>query len=337
MTALKGVIFGLGGIARQSHLPGFRTLAGDNTRLEIVGAVDPAFAGGTVDGVPVVRSRADLARLGPLDFIDVCTPTSTHLDLVLWGLDQGYHIICEKPVALSPAEANLITRRASEAGRVVLPCHQHRHNPAWVQLRRWVDEGAIGRWHLAEFSVHRPGADPGRDPAAAVPWRGRSATSRGGVLLDHGTHLLYLLLDLGGQPQSVQAWTGRLRHRGYDVEDTAQVVVDFGDRAGMLFLTWAGSRRENRILLVGDRGEIEWRDGELRLEAQGRSERLDFSAALNKRAYAEWFGALFRDFLLAVETRDGVAHFEDLFRVASVLSLAYQSAEDGRRRPLASA
>src|SRR5256884_4413104 len=47
-----------------------------------------------------------------------------------------------------------------------------------------------------------------------------SAAGRGGVLLDHGTHLVYQLLDIAGMPASVSAWTGRLRHARYEVEDT---------------------------------------------------------------------------------------------------------------------
>ncbi len=335
MTAvLRGVVFGVGGIARQSHLPGFRALAAAGDPVELVAGVDPALAGRTVDGLPVVASPDELARFGPIDFIDVCTPTASHLDLVLWGLEHGYHVVCEKPVALSPAEATIISRTARRAGRVVFPCHQHRYNPAWQQLRRWLDEGAIGRWHLAEFQVYRPEADAGM-AAARVPWRGRGAVSLGGVLLDHGTHLLYLLTDVAGRPRTVQAWTGRLMHQEYDVEDTAQVLLDFGDRAGQLFLTWAGARRENCIRFIGDRGQVEWRAGELRLDNATGSRTLDFSAALDKAAYAGWFAALFREFVPAVRARDGAGHLDDLTLVAEVLSLAYESARDGRRLALA--
>src|SRR2546422_10732100 len=74
-------------------------------------------------------------------------------------------------------------------GRIVMPCHQSRHNPVWMKVKEWLASGAIGRWHLAEFSVYRTTADPGR-VADGTPWRGTSAAGRGGVLLDHGTHLV---------------------------------------------------------------------------------------------------------------------------------------------------
>jgi len=332
MTApLRGVVFGVGGIARQSHLPGFRALAAAGDPVELVAGVDPALAGRTVDGLPVVASADELRRFGPIDFIDVCTPTASHLDLVLWGLERGYHVVCEKPVALNAAEASIIRRTARQTGRVVFPCHQHRYNPAWQQLRCWLEAGAIGRWHLAEFQVYRDRADAGARGGAQVPWRGQSAVSLGGVLLDHGTHLLYLLTDVAGRPRSVQAWTGRLMHPEYDVEDTAHVLLDFGDRVAQLLLTWAGAGRENRIRFIGDRGQVEWRAGELRLESPAGTQTLDFSAALDKAAYPGWFAALFREFVPAVRGRDGAGHLEDLSLVAEVLSLAYRSARDGRR------
>jgi predicted dehydrogenase len=283
-----------------------------------------------VDGVPVVTSRDDLVRHGPLDFIDICTPTRSHLELVLWGLNHGYHVLCEKPVALSPEEALTVTTAAGRSGRVLVPCHQHRYNPAWVQLRRWLEAGAIGRWHLAEFDVHRPAADSGAT-AGGVPWRGKATDSRGGVLLDHGTHLLYLLGDVAGRPRAIQAWTGRLRHSDYDVEDTAEVLLDFGDRMARLFLTWAGVARENRIRFVGERGQVEWHGGTLRLDSLDGVQALDFTAQLDKASYAGWFACLFRDFHAAVAARNGVSQLTDVSRVAEMLTFAYRSAVEGRR------
>src|SRR6266581_3878586 len=221
----RGAVIGAGGIARQSHLPALRDAAALRGRVEVVALVDSAANVPPVDSIPLLGRRDQLRDLAPLDFIDICTPTASHLELTLWGLEQGYHVVCEKPVALA--------------------------------------SGAIGRWHLAEFSVYRTTADPGR-VAGGTPWRGTSAAGRGGVLLDHGTHLVYQLLDIAGMPASVSAWTGRLRHARYEVEDTASLRFDYPGRLVTMFFTWAARARENRIRFVGDEGAIEWTDGELR-------------------------------------------------------------------------
>ncbi len=328
----RGALIGFGGIARNAHLPGFRHDPALRARLGIVAAVDPAPGASAGADIPVVPDRAALETMGTLDFVDVCTPTATHLETTLWALARGYHVVCEKPVALSRDEAAQLALAARNARRVVVPCHQYRYNPAWRQMLEWIRGGAIGRWHLAELSVYRPAADAGSDPRAQ-PWRTVAAESAGGILLDHGTHLLYSLLDAAGeQATGVRAWTGRLRHFDYGVEDTAQVAVEFPGRLATLLLTWSASHRENRVRFIGDRGTIDWQGGILRLERNGQApESHDFSVQLDKRSYAGWFAALFSAFADAMDRGTDPAALDDITRVACVLEAAYTSARTGSR------
>jgi predicted dehydrogenase len=339
----RGAVIGAGGIARQSHLPALQGIAPLRSRVDVVALVDNATDVAPVDGIPLLARREQLHDFAPLDFIDICTPTASHLELTLWGLEQGYHVICEKPVALTRGEADRVADAARANGRIVVPCHQYRYNPVWMKVKAWLASGAIGRWHLAELSVYRLAADPGRgggeggeggDAAQRAPWRGTSAAGRGGVLLDHGTHLIYQLLDIAGLPQAVSAWTGRLRHTAYDVEDTASLRFEYPDRLVTMFFTWAARARENRIRFVGDAGSIEWAGGELRLEqAGGQGERLDYSAELEKTAYHRWFAGLFATFVAALDRDDprpaARPFLEDIARVASVVEHAYAAARSG--------
>ena len=330
----RGAVIGAGGTARQSHLPALRTGAGVRARIDIVAVVDSAVDVPPVDGIPLLSHPEQLARVGPLDFIDICTPTASHLDLTLWGLERGYHVVCEKPVALTRVEADRIAAAARAHGRIVMPCHQYRFNPVWVKVKEWLREGAIGRWHLAELAVYRLTADPGRE-AGGTPWRGTSAAGRGGVLLDHGTHLIYQMLDVAGLPAAVSAWTGRLRHRAYEVEDTASVHFEYPERLVTMFFTWAARQRENRIRFAGEHGAIEWVGGELRLEREGGIERHDFSAELEKAAYYRWFACLFESFIASLDRGDPIRaaapYLDDIRRVATVVEHAYEAAKTGCR------
>jgi predicted dehydrogenase len=241
-------------------------------------------------------------------------------------------VVCEKPVALSRAEAERIATAARSRQRVVMPCHQYRYNPVWVKVKHWLREGAIGRWHLAELAVSRLTADPGRE-AGGTPWRGTRAAGRGGVLLDHGTHLVYLLLDVAGMPAAASAWTGRLRHRAYDVEDSAALLLEYPGRLVTMFVTWAARARENRIRFIGETGSIEWVGGELRLERDSRVERHDCAAELEKSAYHRWFACLFQSFVMALDRGEPAAaaapYLDDIWRVACVVEHAYESARTG--------
>jgi predicted dehydrogenase len=328
----RGALIGFGGVARNSHLPGTRQDPQLRNRLAFVVAVDPAPDARSGAEIPVIADRQALESFAPIDFVDVCTPTGQHLATTLWALEQGLHVLCEKPVATTRAESNAIAAAARQAGRVVMPCHQHRFNPAWQQMQRWLHDGAIGRWHLAELSVYRPAADAGRgDPAR--PWRTVAAEGAGGILLDHGTHLLYSLLDAAGaMPTAVRAWTGRLLHREYGVEDTAQVILEFPDRLATMMLTWAAPHRENRVRFIGDRGTIDWQGGVLTLErAPHQRETLDFSAQLDKRSYAGWFAALFGTFADALDRGTAPEALDEIDRVARVLEAAYDAAATGSR------
>lgn len=323
----RGVLLGLGGIARSAHLPAFQADERVASRLEIVGIVDEAHAGvSSFQGIPLLPTSDQLGHLGPIDFVDICTPTSSHLPLSLWALSQGYHVLCEKPVALNRAEAAALAAAAARAGRVVMPCHQYRFNPVWRRVKRWLDDGVIGRWYLAEFRVYRLAADRGASNEA-VPWRGRRNDGRGGVLLDHGTHLVYELLDVAGPPHAVRAWTGTLRHGGYDVEDTAQLLFDYPDRMATMFLTWAARRRETEIRFIGEHGSITWTGGMLTLERDGETESFDHTVDLDKASYSKWFAGLFHDFAVTLDTGDSARPMADIAQVAAVLEASYAAVE----------
>src|SRR5512140_3860924 len=83
----RGVLFGAGGVARNAHLPAFSDPE-ISRRLEIVAVVEPDGRQPVPSGLPRLANRSDIAGLGQIDFIDICTPTSSHLDLTLWGLEH---------------------------------------------------------------------------------------------------------------------------------------------------------------------------------------------------------------------------------------------------------
>src|SRR3989442_4120060 len=146
----RGAVIGAGGIARQSHLPALLSAAGVRERVEIVAVVDSAPALPPVDGIPLLSHRDQLAGLGPLDFIDICTPTASHLDLALWGLGQGYHVVCEKPVAVTRAEADRLAVAARARGPMGMPGPQYPFNPVWVKVNGGVRGRPIWRLRAAE-------------------------------------------------------------------------------------------------------------------------------------------------------------------------------------------
>ncbi len=166
---LRGALLGLGGIARHGHLAALTRDPSLAASVEYVASFDPVSGTTPVPGIPLVHTLEDLEKLGPFDFVDICSPSSTHLPLARWALSRGWHVPLRKPVATSMAEATELGRLARAANRVVFPCHQYRYNPAWEWMRARLDEGAIGRWHLAEFQVWRLAADRGAAAGTSAP------------------------------------------------------------------------------------------------------------------------------------------------------------------------
>ena len=124
----------------------------------------------------------------------------------------------------------------------------------------------------------------------------------------------------------MRAWTGRLRHGAYDVEDTAHLLFDYPDRLASMFLTWAARRRETEIRFLGERGSITWSGGTLTLEREGKTESFDHSAELDKASYVKWFAELFHDFAATLDSGDCARHVTDIAQVAAVLEDAYAGA-----------
>jgi len=330
MTRHRGAIIGLGGIATQSHLPAFRRpeLA---DHFEIIAAVDPVRAReGIVDGLPVYSETSRLLAEHDIDFVDIATPSASHVALCRWALEHDLHVLCEKPVAVRRDDAIALADLSRDRDCVLMPCHQYRANSVWRRIRDWLGDDAIGRWHLCEIAVYRSQADRGTS-ADALPWRVRKQDAGGGILLDHGTHLLYTMLDIGGMPNAVSSWTATLAHQAYEVEDTAQIRLEFADRAATLFLTWAARHRETRVRIVGDGGSINWIDGALTLERGGSAETMDCSRELDKQSYSGWFASLFACFSDTLDSGASSAAAEfarkDVIRVATILEAAYHSAE----------
>ncbi len=254
---LRGAILGLGNVAVHGHLPGW--LAHDH--IEIVAAADarPAQRGELTARLPRARwydSAAELLAREQLDFVDICTPPASHAELIGAALGRGLHVLCEKPLVCSLDDLESVRRLASATGRVLHTVHNWHHAPVIRRIQDLLDRGEIGRVTRVVWQTLRT------KPAAPADgsngnWRVDPDVAGGGVLVDHGWHVFYLVLGwLGGPPTSIGATLETRRHKRWAVEDTAQIRLAFPDATAEIFLTWAADRRENTLTLLGTRGTI---------------------------------------------------------------------------------
>jgi uncharacterized protein (TIRG00374 family) len=329
---LRGALLGAGNIALRGHAPQWASSAlRDDIEIVAVADLSASNREAAVAFFPGARAyeRAeDLLQREALDFCDICTPPFTHRPLVEESTRRGLHLVCEKPLAPSPEDADRIAHAVREAGIVFQPCHQYHYSPQWQAVKALLPR--IGHVYLAEYDVHRMGANPG-NPNWEPQWRTDRSRAGGGILVDHGAHIFYQLRAMLGEPQTVQATVRTLLHHGYEVEDTAFVTLDFGEGLAQVNLTWAARHREIHYRFVGDHGEITGDDERVKVHADTREEIVFPDGMSQNSSHSEWYEPLLGDFIGRVRRGDqGTEGLDEAVYVTRLISRAYESSERGR-------
>ncbi|KES08851.1 dehydrogenase [Streptomyces toyocaensis] len=140
-----------------------------------------------------------LVRRDDIDLVDICTPGDSHAEIALAALAAGKHVLCEKPLANTVAEAEAMARAAEEGrsrGQLAMVGFNYRRLPATAQARRMVAEGRIGRLRHVRVAYLQ---DWLVDPAFPLTWRLRREHAGSGSLGDLGAHIVDLAQHLAGE------------------------------------------------------------------------------------------------------------------------------------------
>ena len=143
-----------------------------------------------------------------VDIVDICTPGFLHAEIAIAALEAGKHVLCEKPLANDPGEAERMVeaaRAARERGQVAALGHTYRRVPALAHARDLVAAGRLGEIRQVRASYLQ---DWLVDPDAGMSWRLRKETAGSGALGDIGSHAIDQIQYVTGQ--SVTAVRGRL-------------------------------------------------------------------------------------------------------------------------------
>ena len=135
----------------------------------------------------------ELIRMPQVDVIDICVPTPAHVEVATEALATGKHVVCEKPLARSSADARRIADAAKSARGFFMPAMCMRFWPEWEWIKRAGDEGRFGRIRSAHF--RRVGSIP-------AGWF-RNGQLSGGALLDLHVHDTDFVYHLFGKPRAV--------------------------------------------------------------------------------------------------------------------------------------
>jgi len=233
-------------------------------------------------GIPLVfTDHRDMIAKGNLDAVIVSTPDDLHYPMTMDALDAGLHVLCEKPLALSVAQAKEMYERAEAARVKHMVCFTYRWTPIGRYLKQLVDGGYIGRCfhcHISYLAGH------GREAQYGWKWDRRRGL---GALGDLGSHAIDLARWYVGDIARVSARLGTFVERpGIEgqaldpANDAAFLLVEFANGAQATIEASAVAHitrgQEKHIRLYGQSGTLEadesMMDGEIRGARQGENQ-----------------------------------------------------------------
>jgi predicted dehydrogenase len=332
VSTLKGALLGVGHVAIGGHLPGWRR----RPDAEIVAAADGRSdrRGALLEIFPQARwyeTAEDLLAEETLDFVDICTPPASHAGLSRLALERSLHVLCEKPLVLSPEELRGLPVLAAEKHRTLFTVHNWKHAPILQSVTGLVRAGAIGQVRRVRWETLRD------KPAVAAGeqgnWRVDPAQSGGGILIDHGWHALYVLSEwMTGAPRLVAARLESRKHHAWAIEDTATVTLAYPSATVEIFLTWAAAERANRIELEGTRGLLRLDGGRLSLGTGMTAPEQEWSlpSLAEGSHHPDWFDGVISGFLGEIaDPRKRGQNLGEATLCANVLALARDSSRRG--------
>lgn len=162
-----------------------------------------------------------------IDVVAVCTPNGLHAEHSIKGLLAGFHVLCEKPMAIKVSQAKDMIATAKKAGKHLLIVKQNRYNPPVSAVKKAFAEGRLGKLYSVQLNCFwNRHADYYKDA-----WRG-TCDMDGGTLFTQFSHFIDLLYWIAGDVTAVTSVLANYAHQGIiEFEDTGMVLLKFENGA----------------------------------------------------------------------------------------------------------
>jgi predicted dehydrogenase len=251
VTALRVAVIGCGAVSEIYHLPALRRCS--RGQLTAVVDADATRAANVARRHGAPLAMTDFRELpGKVDAAVIATPNTSHADIACFLLDHDVHVLCEKPLATTLADAQRMARASRRGSARLMAGQCRRFNPNAELVRELIARGHLGTvTQISAALGGRYGQWPQR-----TDFRRIRALSGGGVLLDLGIHLIDLALWLAGEEARVVRYEST-DTMNWGVENDAEVTLEFAG-GGRALLACSYTHGLNRTLRVeGTRGWAE--------------------------------------------------------------------------------
>lgn len=276
-----------------------------------------------------------------IDCCAIATESGYHAEIALYCIRRGKHVLVEKPMALSTADAEQMIREAKEQGVTLGVCHQNRFNAPIQELHKAVADGRFGKLVSGTACVFWNRTMPYYEQA---PWRG-TWEQDGGTLMNQCIHDIDLLQwNLGGEPETVMAMTGNYL-RDIHAEDFGAILIRFKNGAiGLVEGTTCvyPKNLEETLTILGGTGtaviggiavnRVETWNFETPAEQDSRIAAL--AGTDPKDVYGSGHNLLYADYIHAVNTHTNpLVSGEEAIKAMKIILAAYKSQKTGKAVP----
>lgn len=248
-------IIGAGAIAESAHIPGYQRLADVSIAAVMDVNIDRAQRMADKFGIGRATDRIeDIVADSAIDAVSVCSPNRFHAEQAIAALRGGKHVLCEKPMALTVADAEAIANAAQESGKRLMVGFTHRFLRANQWIKKQLDDGVIGQLYSIRARYAHNG--PYESWGAVSGWFFDPELAGGGALLDMGIHAIDLMRFFAGEVARVDGRIHTYKH-SIPVEDYAFGLLDFENGCtGYLEVGWMSMPGFTGVELYGSKGTI---------------------------------------------------------------------------------
>ena len=265
-----------------------------------------------------------------MDFVTIVTPNFAHFAPAMMALDNGFHVVIEKPMTFTLDEAKQLQKKVADTGLLLCLTHTYSGYPMVKQAKAMIKEGAIGKVRkiFVEYPQGWLSRLSEREGNAQAAWRTDPKKSgKSGCMGDIGTHAAHLAEYVSGLEITQICADLNVVVDGRALDDDGGVLLKFENNAsGVLIASQVAAGEENaiKIRVYGEKGGVEWRQEDantllvkwldqptqiLRAGA-GYGDRLSTFATHNCRTpgghpegYLEAFANIYRNFSLTLAAR----------------------------------
>jgi predicted dehydrogenase len=265
-----------------------------------------------------------------MDFVTIVTPNFAHFAPAMLAMDNGFHVVIEKPIAFTLDEAKQLRAKQEETGLMLLLTHTYSGYPLVKEARELVKKGAFGKIRkiYVEYCQGWLSKLSEREGNAQAAWRTDPKKSgKSGCMGDIGTHAAHLAEYISGLKITQLCASLNVVVEGRMLDDDGAILLRFENEAtGTLIASQVAAGEENalKIRVYGENGGLEWAQQEPNtltlkwldkpaqtLRAGGNyGDRESIYAVHNTRTpgghpegYLEAFGNLYRNFALSLSAR----------------------------------